>query len=48
MDDYLGGADYTETAKRRVEKTKILFCKAQLNMQNWATNDKGYVFISKV
>ena len=37
VDDYLGGTDSIEAAKRRVEETNTLFKEAQLNMRSYAT-----------
>jgi hypothetical protein len=38
VDDYLGGTDSIEAAKRRVEETNTLFKEAQINMRSYATN----------
>jgi hypothetical protein len=38
VDDYLGGTDSIEAAKKRVEETNTLFKEVQLNMRSYATN----------
>ncbi len=38
VDDYLGGTEDVESAKRRVTETNIIFSEAKLNMRSYATN----------